>query len=111
MQSIFDHRIDYNGLGVLRGQQDIPSKNYSKYPSFPPPPPSAQNHHAGEKGTHCDRTNKDLTPFEIAFSFVCLCSPQCTPRRLLRTQESPNALQPYMVVLYHINYLTTGKDL
>ena len=38
MQSIFDHRIDYNGLGVLRGQQDIPSKNYSKYPSFPPPP-------------------------------------------------------------------------
>ena len=64
MQSIFDHRIDYNGLGVLRGQQDIPSKNYSKYPSFPPPPPpSAQNHHAGEKGTHCDRTNKDLTSF------------------------------------------------
>ena len=107
MRSIFGHRIDYNGLGVLRGQQHIPSKNYSKYPSSPP----AQNHHAGEKGTHWDRTNKDLTPFEIAFSFVCLCSPQCTPRQLLRTQESPNALQLYIVVLYHMNDLTTGKGL
>ena len=110
MRSICGHRIDYNGLGVLRGQQHIPSKNlYSKYPSSLPPP--KKNNHAGEKGTHWDRTNKDLTPFEIVCSFVCLCSPQCTPWRLLRTQESPNTLQLYMVVLYHMNDLTTGKGL
>ena len=27
MGSIFGHRIDYNGVGVLRGQRHIPSKN------------------------------------------------------------------------------------
>ena len=27
MGSIFGHRIDYNGVGVLRGQLHIPSKN------------------------------------------------------------------------------------
>ena len=26
------HRIDYNGVGVRRGQRDIPSKNWPKYP-------------------------------------------------------------------------------
>ena len=25
--SIIDHRIDYNGVGALRGQRHIPSKN------------------------------------------------------------------------------------
>ena len=27
MGSIIGHRIDYNGVGALGGQQDIPSKN------------------------------------------------------------------------------------
>ena len=27
MGSVFGHRIDYNGVGVLRGQQHIPPKN------------------------------------------------------------------------------------
>ena len=30
MGSIIAHRIDYNGLGVLRGQRHIPSKHKSK---------------------------------------------------------------------------------
>ena len=33
MGSIVGHRIDYNGVGVLRGQQHTPSKNWPKYPS------------------------------------------------------------------------------
>ena len=32
MGSILGHRIDYNGVGALRGQRHIPSKNLSKYP-------------------------------------------------------------------------------
>ena len=36
MGSIVGHRIDYNGVGVLRGQRHIPSKTWPKYP----PPPS-----------------------------------------------------------------------
>ena len=35
MGSIIGHRIDYNGLGALRGQQHIPSKNLPKYPPSP----------------------------------------------------------------------------
>ena len=38
MGSIIGHRIDYNGVGVLRGQRHIPSKNWPKYPHHPPPP-------------------------------------------------------------------------
>ena len=30
MGSIIGHRIDYNGVGVLRGQRHIPSKNWPK---------------------------------------------------------------------------------
>ena len=37
MGSTIGHRIDYNGVGALRGQWHIPSKNYPTYP--PPPPP------------------------------------------------------------------------
>ena len=37
MGSIIGHKIDYNGVGALRGQGHIPSKNLPKYP--PPPPP------------------------------------------------------------------------
>ena len=29
---IIGHRIDYNGVGALRGQRHIPSKNLPKYP-------------------------------------------------------------------------------
>ena len=32
MGSVIGHRIDYNGLGVLRGQRHIPSENWPKYP-------------------------------------------------------------------------------
>ena len=32
MGSIIGHRIDYNRVGDLRGQQHIPSKNQLKYP-------------------------------------------------------------------------------
>ena len=32
MGSIVGHRIDYNGVGVLRGQRHIPSKTWPKYP-------------------------------------------------------------------------------
>ena len=32
MGSIIGHRIDYNGVGALRGQRHIPSKNLPKYP-------------------------------------------------------------------------------
>ena len=36
MGSIIGHRIDYNGVGALKGQWHIQSKNEPKYP----PPPS-----------------------------------------------------------------------
>ena len=32
MGSIIGHKIDYNGVGALRGQGHIPSKNLPKYP-------------------------------------------------------------------------------
>ena len=32
MGSIIGHRIDYNGVGALRGQRHIPSKNWPKCP-------------------------------------------------------------------------------
>ena len=32
MGSINGHRIDYNGIGALRDQRHIPSKNLPKYP-------------------------------------------------------------------------------
>ena len=32
MGSIIGHTIDYGGLGVLRGQWHVPSKNLPKYP-------------------------------------------------------------------------------
>ena len=32
MGSLIGHRIDYKGVGVLRGQRHIPSKNRPKYP-------------------------------------------------------------------------------
>ena len=35
MGSIVGHRIDYNGVGALRGLRHIPSKTWPKY--FPPP--------------------------------------------------------------------------
>ena len=37
MGSIIGHRIGYNGVGALRGQRHIPSKNLPKYPRPPPP--------------------------------------------------------------------------
>ena len=37
MGSIVGHRIDYNGVGVLRRQRHIPSKTWPKYPPFLPP--------------------------------------------------------------------------
>ena len=37
MGSIIGHRIDCNGVGALKGQRHIPSKNYPKYPHPPPP--------------------------------------------------------------------------
>ena len=33
MGSIVGHRIDYNGVGSLRGQRHIPSKTWPKYPT------------------------------------------------------------------------------
>ena len=35
MESIIGHRIDYNGVGALRGKWHIPSKNWPKYPPLP----------------------------------------------------------------------------
>ena len=37
----FGYQIDYNGVGDLRGQWHLPSKNLPKYP--PPPLPSPGN--------------------------------------------------------------------
>ena len=36
MGSIIGQRIDYNGVGALRGQQHIPSKNLPQYHPLPP---------------------------------------------------------------------------
>ena len=40
MGSIAGHRIDYNGVGVLRSQRHIPSKTWPKYPRAPTPSPN-----------------------------------------------------------------------
>ena len=37
MESIIGHRINYNGVRALRGQQHIPSKKWLKYPPGPFP--------------------------------------------------------------------------
>ena len=42
--SIIGRRIDYNGVGALRGQQHIPSKNLRNLPNFPFPPPGGGLH-------------------------------------------------------------------
>ena len=34
---------DYYGVGNLRGQRHIPSKNKAKYPPPPPPPPPVED--------------------------------------------------------------------
>ena len=39
MGSLIGHRTDYNGVGVLRGQRHIPSKNQPRYTHPTPPPP------------------------------------------------------------------------
>ena len=36
MGYIIGQKIDYNGVGALRGQRHIPSKHKPKYPSPPP---------------------------------------------------------------------------
>ena len=38
MGSIIGHRMDYNGVGAMRDQWHIPSKNFPNYP-LPPPAP------------------------------------------------------------------------
>ena len=43
MGSIIGHSIEYNGVGVLRGQRHIPSKSWPKYPSPHPLPPPQRN--------------------------------------------------------------------
>ena len=40
MGSIIGHRIDYNGVGALRGQPHIPSKKITEVPPPLPPPPT-----------------------------------------------------------------------
>ena len=111
MQSIFGHRIDYNGLGVLRGQQDIPSKNYSKYPSFPPPlpPKTTMLERKAHTGTEQTKISHHLKLHFPLFVFVHPSAPlgdSLGPKRALMLSS-----YNYMVVLYHNNYLTTGKDL
>ena len=38
MGSLIGHRIDYNGVAALRGQQHILSKTLTREPHPPPPP-------------------------------------------------------------------------
>ena len=52
MGSRISHRIDFNGVEVLRGQQHKPSKNWPKYPS---------SAHPGWKG----RTSSNLVPSNL----------------------------------------------
>ena len=40
MASIIGHTIDYNGVGALRGQRHIPSKNNLSTLPAPHPPPT-----------------------------------------------------------------------
>ena len=57
MGSIIGHRIDYNGVGALRGQRHIPSKNWPKYPP----------------GAFSDRNHPSLReqkPYRVCFLFV-----------------------------------------
>ena len=38
MESIIGEKIDYNGVGALRGQRHIPNKHKPKYPPTPAAP-------------------------------------------------------------------------
>ena len=44
MESIIGRRINYNGVGALRGQQHILSKNLPNLPNFPFPSPGGGLH-------------------------------------------------------------------
>ena len=55
MGSIIGHRIDYNGVGALRGQWNIPSPNVPKYP---PPPKKKVTPRNGVKLCGCSRCIK-----------------------------------------------------
>ena len=58
MRSIFGHRIDYNGVGVLRGQRHIP--NLSKVT----PPPTR-----GGQSSEFTYINKGNLHYELRNSF------------------------------------------
>ena len=45
MGSIIGHKIDYNGVGVLRDQQHIPENIDLSIPQPPPPTPHPTNTH------------------------------------------------------------------
>ena len=52
MGSIIGHRIDYNGLGALRGERHIPSK---MFPEYPPPPRGNLTDFLGVLSSRVDR--------------------------------------------------------
>ena len=54
MESTIGHRIDYNGVGALRGQWHIPSKNLPKYP--PPPGKEDKGNEGDIQGDQHERT-------------------------------------------------------
>ena len=51
MESIIGHRIDYNGVGALRGQQHIP-ENIDPSTSQPPPPTPQTHTHTPVKAMY-----------------------------------------------------------
>ena len=53
---IIGHRIDYNGVGALKGQRHIPSKNLPKYP-----PPGCSNRGAVRKAKEAHLIHKGNT--------------------------------------------------
>ena len=61
MGSKIGHRIDYNGVGALRGQRHIPSKNLPKYPPPPPPPGGSQQFTFVETETFCGVSSHSLS--------------------------------------------------
>ena len=109
----FGHRIDCNGVGVLRGLRHIPSKNYPKYPPWPhilrewyKTTMLERKAHTGTEQTKISHHLKLHFPL---FVFVHPSAPlgdSLGPKRALMLSS-----YNYMVVLYHNNYLTTGKDL
>ena len=88
----FGHRIDCNGVGVLRGLRHIPSNNYPKYPPWPHILREWYKTTMLERKAHTGTEQTKISHhLKLHFPFVCLLPSAPLGNSLAsqgRTQES-----------------------